>query len=169
MIKSEARVLAKENLKNIDLKLHSKKCLNTLLENNYLDGFNKIGIYYPLKYEIDILDLIYLLNKEFYLPKTIGDDLYFIKLENINDLRKGQFGILEPVGDPVNLNELEAIIIPCLAISKDNKRLGYGKGYYDRALQNYNGLKIGVCLKELVGLPIEMEHYDLKLDIILRG
>ncbi len=169
MIKSEAREFAKKILANVDLRIRSKKCLNTLLEANYLERFNKIAIYYPLKNEITILDLIYLLDKEFYLPKTIDNDLYFVKLENINHLKKGNFGILEPIGNPVNLNELEVIIIPCLAISNDNKRLGYGRGYYDRALQNYKGLKIGVCLEELVGLPIEMEHYDLKLDIILRG
>ena len=53
------------------------------------------------------------------------------------ELRPGRLGILEPVGENLGLDalsEVDAVIAPALAVDRVGTRIGYGRGYYDRAL-----------------------------------
>lgn len=169
MIKNEARLFAKKFCESLDILKISADCVNEIISSDLLKEFKNVGIYYPLNNEMDLLNLIELYpNKNFYLPIT-NDTLLFAKYSLGDELKKGKFKVMEPLTEPIDLNLLDAIIIPCLAISNDNKRLGYGKGYYDQTLKKYQGFKIGVCPKELSYLDIQMEEYDLKLDYIVRG
>ena len=72
------------------------------------------------------------------------------------------------MGSIRNRDEIECFIIPCVALSLHNQRLGYGKGYYDRYLAGYKGLKIGIVYKNAI-LDIDMDSYDLVLDIVYSG
>jgi 5-formyltetrahydrofolate cyclo-ligase len=50
-------------------------------------------------------------------------------------LLRGPYGIWEPaVKRSVALDSIDLVIVPGLAFTKDGKRLGRGKGYYDRFL-----------------------------------
>jgi 5-formyltetrahydrofolate cyclo-ligase len=50
-------------------------------------------------------------------------------------LLRGPYGIREPaVKRSVALNSIDLVIVPGLAFTKNGKRLGRGKGYYDRFL-----------------------------------
>jgi len=59
-----------------------------------------------------------------------------------------------------------AVIVPMLAFDKNNYRLGYGGGYYDRYLKDYDGLKIGLAFDEQYG-ELCIESFDMPLDIII--
>ncbi len=169
MTKAEARsyVLAQRKLLNLQEK--SNKAFCTFKELDILKDFTDIGIYYPLKGELDLLRLIEEYpDKRFYLPIT-KERLQFVLYTKGMEVYEGAFHVKEPRGIPVNLDQLGAICIPCLAISKNQKRLGYGKGFYDKALKNYSGLKIGVCIEEFTGMDICMQDFDLIMDRIIKG
>ena len=145
----------------------SKICFDALILSNILDKFNSIGIYYPIRNEINLMPLIdYYPNKKFYLPKTL-DTLVF--REYNGTLIDGPFKTKETTGSEVNRDMIECFIIPCVGVNKELKRIGYGKGYYDRYLSGYSGLKIGICYKEDSNLDLELDEYDLKLDILITG
>lgn len=167
MNKAEARILSL-NLRKKENKIKaSNNIIEALIKSNILNNFKKVGIYYPIGNEIDIMPLVnYYKNIEFYLPKT-EDEISFIKYDGL--LVDGPFKTKEPVGEIINRDLIECFIIPCVAISKDLKRLGYGKGYYDRYLNDYKGLKIGICYKNSSYLDIEMDSFDVKLDKIFIG
>ena len=167
MNKAEARILSL-NLRKKENKIKaSNNIIEALIKSNILNNFKKVGIYYPIGNEIDIMPLInYYKNIEFYLPKT-EDEISFIKYDGL--LVDGPFKTKEPVGEIIKRDSIECFIIPCVAISKDLKRLGYGKGYYDRYLNDYKGLKIGICYKSASYLDIEMDSFDVKLDKIFIG
>ena len=168
MNKIEARKKALDIRKELDSNTISNKIVEEIIKSNILDSYNHIGIYYPIGNEINIIGLLdYYKDKNFYLPIT-RDEIHFIKYQTNDKLVKAKFNTYEPIGEIVNRSNIECFIIPCVAISANNKRLGYGKGYYDRYLSNYDGLKIGVCYKELTNIDIIMDEHDIKLDKVFK-
>lgn len=166
MNKIEARKKALNLRKKFDSKKVSEIKIKKFL-NLYDSSLQKIGLYYPIFNEIDLMPLIELLpNSSFYLPVT-KEEISFVHYNKETQLVPGPFHTFEPVGSIVSFAELDCILIPCVAIGKDNKRLGYGRGYYDRALKEYTGLKIGVCYDELCNWDINFDEYDLTLDKVL--
>lgn len=168
MTKSDARSKALSLRKALDEAKASSQTIESLKQMNLLQDGMQIGMYYPLAYEINLLPLLKIFpNCYFYLPVVNGNLLDFVLFNEKTDLKKGPFHTLEPVGNSVSIENLDILLIPCLAISKNGKRLGYGKGYYDLTFKDYKGIKVGICYKELEYWDIDMEPFDLQLDWIL--
>lgn len=160
--KKDARVLAK--------KIRKENHINILdsidLIKPYLKDKKVIGIYYPLKDEIDILPLLKLEGFRFCFPKTNGLNMEFYE-DDIKDFTEGAFHVVEPKGiKKVSKDEIDLFIIPSLAVNKDNYRLGYGKGYYDRYLKDAKGFKLCIQASNLV-LPFKEEENDIRMDGVI--
>ncbi|MCR5307860.1 MAG: hypothetical protein K6E24_02565, partial [bacterium] len=52
---------------------------------------------------------------------------------------------------------------------KDNNRVGYGRGYYDRYLKDYKGITIGVGYDFQEVDKIDVKPTDVKLNYIIKG
>ena len=78
------------------------------------------------------------LGLDLLLPRVVGNDLQFAS----GELTEGSFGILEPSGPAQELNSVDLILLPALAVDKSGVRLGKGKGYYDRALESISGIPL---------------------------
>lgn len=168
MDKAIARTKALELRKKEDNIKASNEVLEAIIKSKCLEKYNKIGIYYPIGKEINITDLLTIYpNKEFYFPKTT-DVLEFIKCDSISNLIPGPFKTKEPSGIAASRDEIECFIIPCVAISFNKRRVGYGKGYYDKYLSGYKGYKIGVCYNSAY-MDINTDEYDVKFDEIFLG
>ena len=110
----------------------------------YVDFLNKkekkikhIGIYWPLKNEVDIRSLKD--NYALALPRCERNkELLFCKWDDkqfSNDIE----GILSPnPSSKLSYNQISIIFIPCLSVDKNLTRLGYGGGYFDRLRSNKN-------------------------------
>lgn len=167
MTKEEARVKALNLRKTCDKSTAEVQVLQKIKDLHLCGDGENIAIYYPLRYEISLMALVDLFpNCCFYLP-VIQGELKFVRYRKNEPLQKGPFHIYEPIGEALLPDEMDKIFIPCLATSKEHKRLGYGKGYYDRALANYSGTKIGICYEELQNWDIEMNSYDIILNLII--
>lgn len=102
------------------------------------------------------------------VPNTFIIDFYFIN--SINELTSGSFGILEP-----NIISAEKVIdytkgiciIPGLSFTYNGDRLGYGRGYYDRFLENFSGIKIGICYECQITNELPKDKYDKSMNIIV--
>lgn len=85
------------------------------------------------------------------------------------DLVPGAFGVREPspACPEFPLNRLDFALVPGVAFGTDGQRLGRGKGYYDRLLGGFKGLKCGVAfdLQIVGGVPVE--PHDIRLNCIL--
>lgn len=169
MTKNEARKYSLEIRKNKDNVNASTIVVDALIASNILKNYNHIGIYYPIGKEINIMDIVNKYpDKNFYLPVT-KDDLCFKSYKVNDELIKGPFNTYEPCGVEVNRGLIDCFIIPCVGISASNQRIGYGKGYYDRYLDGYKGLKIGVCYQESGNLDVECDSFDIVLDYKILG
>jgi 5-formyltetrahydrofolate cyclo-ligase len=68
---------------------------------------------------------------------------------------------------------LDLVIVPGLAFTVDGKRLGHGRGYYDRFLYEYeerHGHRprtIGLALRAQLLDDLPMERWDRRLDLVL--
>ena len=110
----------------------------------YVDSFNKkenkikhIGIYWPLKNEVDIRSLKD--NYSLALPRCEKNkELLFCKWDN-KQFSKDMEGILSPQPScRLSYDQISMIFIPCLSVDKNLTRLGYGGGYFDRLRSNKN-------------------------------
>lgn len=65
--------------------------------------------------------------------------------------------------------KFDLILVPCLAFDKDNYRLGWGGGFYDKFLTGQpHALKIGLCFYSgLVKKGLPHQTHDIPLDKIV--
>jgi 5-formyltetrahydrofolate cyclo-ligase len=82
---------------------------------------------------------------------------------------RGAFGALEPSADcpAVSLNQLDLILVPAVAFDFAGRRLGRGKGFYDRLLAEVRGHKCGVCFDEQIVTELPEEPHDVRVNSIV--
>ena len=92
---------------------------------------NYIGIYSPLKNEVDIRSLSD--KYSLALPRCDKNkELLFCAWDDTK-LTRDYEGILSPNSSlKLSYKQISIIFIPCLAVDKNLTRLGYGGGYFDR-------------------------------------
>lgn len=91
-------------------------------------------------------------------------------IKNIHvEILSGQFGIREPslACVEIPLNDLDLVLVPAVAFDLRGNRLGRGKGYYDRLLENFRGHKIGIVFDEQLVEAVPSENLDVRMDAIL--
>lgn len=146
----------------------SEKIIERILP--FIQDAQNILLFYPHKNEVNLLPLISILQKKgvnVYLPKTSSQDIHPILVESLKNLKKGKFGIPEPEGKEASYEDIDVVIVPAVAFDKKGHRIGYGKGYYDRFLKNFKGLKIGVAYDFQIVDKIPYEAHDIPVDIIV--
>ena len=111
-------------------------------------------------------------GKRLCVPKIVGDGIMeAVEIKNQAQLRSGKFGISEPTEEcpSVAKNEIDLVLLPCLAADENGRRLGRGGGYYDRFCEDYTGDKIIVCPEMLLfkNGEIPTEKWDITADGVL--
>jgi len=139
-----------------------------IIENNA----QKIMLYLPLKTEVDLYPLIVQLRKEkkkLYVPFMEGKSFRVVKYRY--PLKKKRFGIKEPKDSKQYRNKkLDIVIVPIVGLDITHRRVGFGKGMYDRffekEMKNIN--KTVFVARELCySKEIVTDHYDVKADMII--
>ncbi|MDO5336318.1 MAG: 5-formyltetrahydrofolate cyclo-ligase [Eubacteriales bacterium] len=85
----------------------------------------------------EIIHRALLLGKEVAVPRVEGRDMIFYKITDPSVLQPGYFGIPEPTCGQEAGWEEALMIMPGVAFDKDNRRVGYGGGFYDRYLEKH--------------------------------
>lgn len=133
-----------------------------------------IFIYVSKNNEVDTKKIIrYLLNNKYnvIVPKSDfnNNEIIPVQINSLKDLKESKFGLLEPVNDNMfEPDNLDVIFIPGIVFDKSGYRIGYGKGFFDRFLNNsVNKLKIGLAYSFQILKNIPADKYDIKLDGII--
>ncbi len=88
-----------------------------------------------------------------------------------NELRPGSFGILEPKPQfvrPMELSQIELVILPGVAFDELGHRLGYGGGYYDKLLEQAdNQLLFGLAYESQVVSALPTLPHDVKVNMLV--
>lgn len=106
------------------------------------------------------------------VPKCgeISGEMDFYYITSLSDLEKGKFGILEPI--PEKCQKAEDLstglcIVPGLCFDLEGYRIGFGKGYYDRFLQKFGGVTVGICYYKCIQNSLPTGGYDKPVDILV--
>lgn len=83
------------------------------------------------------------------------------------DLQKNLFNILEPVQDEQHAGKIDMVVVPLLTFDSHGYRVGYGKGFYDRFLENIDTLKVGLSYFEGVDNIADTHADDIRLDLCI--
>ncbi len=166
--KTDLRIWAKSIRKTLDMDKISNNAVRLIRENSLYKKAENILIFYPMKYEVNLLELLED-NKNFYLPKVCEKRLLICPFKSGDKLEKSDFNILEPCSIPVNPNILNLIILPALMADEAGYRLGYGKGFYDRFLGENPDIKTILPIpKELFVTSLVHDDFDKTADIIIK-
>ncbi len=179
-------MLRKEQLRNRYYKLRKNryfevtdnffKPLTSLLKKLFINKPAYLSFYYPSNYEVNTLNLLNLIKRKKNIKLLLpvikpNSQMKFIRWDHLDLLKVNKYGILEPAIRKKSLIP-NAVLVPLLAYDKNNYRLGYGKGYYDRFLNRYlklnkNIITIGVAFSFQKYNKLPISKFDARLDYIL--
>ena len=145
-----------------------------LIKKNFSKKKPSIAGYYPSNFEVNILDLLSQASKKnFKVGLPVIKKGYKIDFKHwipSEPLYVNKYGILEPQKQNITFKP-DIILVPLVAFDRNLNRIGYGKGYYDRALKqlasNKKILTIGMAFSFQEVSIIPTYQYDYNLDCIL--
>ena len=102
------------------------------------------------------------------IPETF--ELFHSQLKSFEDLSSGALGVLEPSPEgriAMNPESFDLVIIPGVAFDRQGGRLGYGKGYYDRFLEQTAAFRLALAFNFQVLEKVPTEKHDVPMNGVL--
>ncbi len=161
------------------LKSHQADETQKLLEQAYLLAIlanviettkpTCVGLYSAIEHEID-LSSIFKKCQELKIatayPRITGDVITFHKVDSLDMLSEKSFGIREPTQTaPLVVPDL--LVVSGLAFTKSGKRLGRGKGHFDRYLSQYPVRTISLVFSWALFDDLPTEPHDVRIDTVI--
>lgn len=131
--------------------------------------YESVGLYISTDMEVSTRWLINRLlseGKRVCVPKILGGHMIFVEIRSLDECVPQTLGILEPLSD-VQAPAPQVQVIPMLAYNAKGFRLGYGKGYYDRYLKDYPGVRVGLCFKMDLDERLNESAFDISCQSII--
>ena len=176
--KNELRNKFKQKRKELsdnDKSTLDNKILNKLLSEKVFFDCETVLTYISTEIEVDTIEFIkhcLEIGKKVAVPKCINGtrQMDFYLINSLDDLEKATFSVLEPKANKCSkLTDYSnsICIIPGLVFDLKGYRLGYGKGYYDRFLSYYDGIKVGLCYSFCIISKLIKGKFDKSVDILI--
>lgn len=161
----------RDSISDLDIDVKSKIIEEKILKLDNINEYENFLIYINIKSEVktnSLIQRLILLKKNVFIPKIIEDEMYFLKINSLEDLELGKYNIPEPNKGQAYKGEKSLVIVPGLVFSKEKYRIGYGKGYYDKFIsKNPQNFYLGICFKNQIIDKFDYDEFDEQLDIII--
>ena len=179
MTDSPKKALRREALRRLKLaaeadpaQLRSAKLRRKLAA--HLDGNAKtVAIYAPLPHEVNLLPLLleYPLHR-FVFPLCMPEhQLEFRHVQDTaRDMQPGAMNIPEPAAHTVAVKpeDIDLLIVPGVAFTRQGDRMGYGGGYYDRFIRRCTRASVlALAFEEQIYDVLPTEEHDLRIPLII--
>jgi 5-formyltetrahydrofolate cyclo-ligase len=171
-IKKQFRVDSLQKLKKIS-KSRKYYCDKFVINQLYLEikkeNFKQIMLYLPLDIEVNIYPLINRLRKEgklLFVPFMKGKSFKLVKYRL--PLKRKNFGIKEPKNSyQYRKKQIDLSIVPIVGIDSTFRRIGFGKGMYDRFFEKNINRVVFVARRLCYSKDIITNDYDILADNIV--
>ncbi len=175
--KQAERKLQRARLIEARNSLADRKSLESALQQRAADWLRQadvhaVGFYFPICGEPDLRTVMgqWLARdsrRVAALPVINGELLEFHAWTADAPMQAGRFGI--PVPAQGRLVQPECMLIPCVGFDRKRFRLGYGGGYYDRALAALMPwpLAVGIAFEATRVESIDPQPHDAQLDVVI--
>ena len=126
--------------------------------------------YRALDDEVDLAAVEGKLKARIAYPRCLGRGVMEARIP-LGPMKPGPYGIWEP--DPaasllLSPEEIDLVLLPCVAFDRFGHRLGHGAGYYDRYLPRCDRAKTVLVAFAAQELPlVATEEYDRNADILV--
>ncbi len=171
MNKKELRIKYKNIRDNIkDKNIKDKIIFDKVINDKEILSKKNILIYVSTNSEVDTIEIIkyFIGKKNIAVPKIVNNEMKFCYINNLDELKKGTFNIYEPINNNYLTSFDDSICItPLICFDENNYRIGYGKGFYDKFLNKYKIVAIGLSYKECLIKKIDTDEFDYKLNRVI--
>lgn len=166
--KNLLRQKSKDIRNRLNTEVISTAIANNIAQWDKYQSSHIIMLFYPIGSEINLLKLLDDRTKRFAFPVVEENNMRPVFYTKEKGFKTGAFNIQEPIGNAADINDIDLILMPALASDKKGYRLGYGKGYYDRFLNNITNATTAIPISEhLIFNSIPKEEHDKKADYII--
>lgn len=126
--------------------------IQKFLESSAYKSAQTIGVFLanPIEFNLEpLIEAAWRDGKKVATPIARDHILTFFELDESTVVAPAIYGILEPVDSvKVNPDAIDLLIVPGLIFNEDGYRIGFGGGYYDRFLVQFNGETQSFLFKE---------------------
>ncbi len=168
IFREEAKLKLKNYMKTSKIKRDKLvvKKLEYLIETG---KFKNILLYIPLASEVDCMQLIKKIRPkvDIYVPFMEGVSFKMVRFRL--PLSRKKFNIKEPKNSFARTPKIDLAIVPVLGVDGAFKRIGFGKGMYDRFFESLQSspkvvfVQLGECFTE----EFICESHDIRADIYI--
>ena len=150
-------------------KQKSQAIVDSLIELSLFKDAMTIATYLPLTSEVDLSRLLRLEHRSKCLvaPRTLPNfEMSFNRVGSIDTLEVGFGGVQQPTraAELVSPSAIDLFLVPLAACDRQGNRLGFGKGYYDRALADAPGFKLGIGFHCQLLDHVPSDSYDVPMN-----
>ena len=148
----------------------SAQICSTLLHSQEVGDASVVALFISLTDEPETVEIIAELakTKRVVVPRIEGEEMEFYDIAE--GVSEGAYGILEPLATiPVEPGEIDVMVVPGVAFTKEGERLGRGKGFYDKYLsrKGFRAHTIGICYPCQVVEHLPIEEHDKVMDEVI--
>ncbi|MBI5497347.1 MAG: 5-formyltetrahydrofolate cyclo-ligase [Deltaproteobacteria bacterium] len=134
-----------------------------------LPAHGLVAAYVPLPTEVPLQALFAFLGARLALVRTRADHgLAWVTWDGAAPLLPDALGMPAPAGPPADDAQVTAVLVPGLAFSADGRRLGRGKGCYDRTLARIPAaLRVAITWEHCLYASVPTAAHDERVDLII--
>lgn len=116
-----------------------------------------------------IIEKAWELGKQVVIPRVVHREMKFFEYLPNSRLVETTMGIREPDDTAVerSLNTIDLCLVPGRAFMRNGFRVGWGGGFYDRALVDYQGNTLAVAFECQLVPAFAIESFDRPVDQIV--
>lgn len=172
MTKKEFRTLCKQRLKTLPA---SAKTYRNARVNFYLQRVLKhhspayILGYWPFGFEADIRKTLWKLRVKHTIFLPFMDDVSFKMVPLRLPMEHKAFGIYEPRNSDLDIKLIDVAIVPVVGVDGSGRRIGFGKGMYDRFFPTLKSKPLTIFIQPCVcTTPLMVgDDYDIAGDYLI--